>query len=224
MLNKMIVMVLLATHYAAIASSQAAPAALRAGAEGDPYVFAMLLAHASVPSGVVLPESATLRPRLPDFSFKRNPILPTEELAKAFNARHPQYRATLIDDVLVIGSAGGLPSYLERRSGLQPTAVVGVMMATRKVLAALDTAFANTKGGTIDSRITLDAEQSGDSIRIVFDGTERRVIDDLNTIAKQAGRTWLVLTSDDVQEAGHLKVGFLHRGGSSTHLAVNVRP
>jgi hypothetical protein len=115
MLNKMIVVVLLAAYSAAIGSSQAAPAALRVGAEADPFVFAMLLAHASVPSGVVLPESATQHPPgPPDFTFKRDPTISTEELAKAFNARHPQYRATLIDDVLVVGPASGLPSYLDK--------------------------------------------------------------------------------------------------------------
>jgi hypothetical protein len=225
MLNKMLVVVLLAAYSAAIGISRAAPAALRVGAEGDPFVFAMLLAHASVPSGVVLSESATQHPPgPPDFTFKRGPTISTEELAKVFNARHPQYRAVLIDDVFVIGPAGGLPSYLNRTSGLQRMEIVGVMSATRRVLAALDPAFARKEGGILGSTINLDAEQRGDSTRIVFDGTERRVIDGLNTIAKQAGRTWLVVTSDDVKEPGHLKVGFMHPGGASTLQDVKVMP
>jgi hypothetical protein len=85
-------------------------------------------------------------------------------------------------------------------------------------------AFATQQGGIIGSSINLDSEQRGDQTRIVFDGTERRVIDGLNTIAKQARRTWLVLTNRDGKGPTYLKVGFMHEGGSSTYLDVEVTP
>jgi hypothetical protein len=101
--------------------------------------------------------------------------------------------------------------------------VVGVMTATRRVLAGLDPAFAREQGGILGSTM-IDPEQRGDLTRIVFDGAERRVIDGLNTIAKQAGRTWLVVTSDDVKEPGRVKVGFMHSGGASSLLDVKLMP
>jgi hypothetical protein len=221
----MIVVVLLAAYAAAMERPQAAATALRAAAEGDPYVFAMMLAHASVPSGAVLPESITQHPSgPPDFAFERDAAISARELAIAFNGRHPQYRAEVIDGVLVICPADGLPSYLKRTSGLPPMDIVGVMDAARRVLAGLDPAFAKPQGGVIGSSINLDAEQRGDSTRIVFDGTERRVIDGLNTIAKQAKRTWLVITNQDAKGPVHLRVGFMHQGGSSTLVGVTVTP
>jgi hypothetical protein len=96
--------------------------------------------------------------------LKRDPSISTDELAKVFNARHPPYRAVVIDDVFVIGPAGGLPSYLNRKSGLRRMEIVGVMSATRRVLAALDPAFARKEGGVLGSTINLDAEQRGDSM------------------------------------------------------------
>jgi hypothetical protein len=61
MLNKTLALILLGGHAAVFAASQTAPSALQVAAAGDPYVFAMLLAHASVPSGIVLPYSAGCR-------------------------------------------------------------------------------------------------------------------------------------------------------------------
>jgi hypothetical protein len=225
MLNKTLALILLGGHAAVFAASQTAPSALQVAAAGDPYVFAMLLAHASVPSGIVLPYSATRHPPgPPDFGFRREPAIPIEGLAKAFDARHLQYRSVLLDGVLVIGPAAGLPEYLNRNSGLRPMEITGVMEATRRVLAALDPAFGKTGGGILGSRLSLDAEQSGESVRIFFDGTERRVVDALNTIARQARRTWIVVTTDEEEAPELLRVGFIHQGGASTGFDLKPRP
>jgi hypothetical protein len=117
-----------------------------------------------------------------------------------------------------------LPEYLNRNSGLRRMEITGVMEATRRVLAALDPAFGKTGGGILGSRLSLDAEQSGESVRIFFDGTERRVVDALNTIARQARRTWIVVTTDEEEAPELLRVGFIHQGGASTGFDLKPRP
>jgi hypothetical protein len=89
-LNKTLAPILLGACAAVFAASQTAPSALQVAAAGDPYAFVMLLAHASVPSGIVLPYSATRQPPgPPDFGFRREPAIAIEVLAKAFEPRHP---------------------------------------------------------------------------------------------------------------------------------------
>jgi hypothetical protein len=118
MLHKSILTLFVGIYAAAVASVQTEATALELAATGDPFVFAMMLADASVPSGIVLAE----------------PAIP----------------------------------------------------------------------------------------RIVFDGTEHRVIDGLNAIARQAKTTWLVVTTDTEKEPKLLKVGFIHRGGSTTLVDVKT--
>jgi hypothetical protein len=181
----------------------------------------MMLADASIPSGIVLTASTSQLPRSrPDFAAAASPDVAIEELSKVFNASHSTYRSTIMKGVLVIHAASGLPGDLQKSSGLKATAVTGVISAARTVLARLDPTI-DQPGGILGSTISLDSEQRGDSVRIVFDGTERQVVDGLNAIVRQAKTTWLVVVSDDDDAPRVVKAGFLYRGGTSA--VVDVR-
>src|SRR4051812_7362968 len=99
MLNKPILIVLLGAYAAVARPSQSPSATLQLSAKGDPYVFAMVLADASIPSGVVIRESMRQRPRgRPDFVSTSGSRVAPEELVKILNAYHQQYQAAVVDD------------------------------------------------------------------------------------------------------------------------------
>jgi hypothetical protein len=213
-------MMFVAAFVAASQGSQPSAITLQLSAKGDPFVFAMMLADASIPSGIVIRESTLQRPRgRPDFASAPLLGVATDELAKFFNDYHQQYRATLLGDVLVISGADGLPAYLTRDTSVGRTEIIGIMTATRRVIAGTDSKNVDA-GGTIGSSINADSDQRGDSKRIVFDGTQRRVIDGLNAIARQAKSTWIAVTNDTDKESVILKIGFIHRAGSTTLIDV----
>lgn len=214
-------LILVAWSGVALSVWQSAPSQLRLAAGSHPLVFAMMLAHASVPAGVELRASdATPRGR-PDFGFKREPVITTAALADAFNDTRTDYSAALSDGVLVIRPTGSRASFLDRPSGIGRVEVTGVMNAARRLFAGLDPALA-ASGGTIGSAINLDPSQRGDDVKLVLDGTGRPVIDVLNQIARQSGKVWFVEDSDDPKQPNVVRFGFLHPGGSSTAVDVTA--
>jgi hypothetical protein len=205
----------------ALLAWQTAPSQLQLAAGSHPLVFAMMLAHASVPAGVEL-RASDAKPRgRPDFGFRTEPAITTAALADAFNVTHIDYRATLSDGVLVIRPTGPTAPFLDRPSGIGRVEVTGVMEAARQLFAGLDPRLA-APGGRISSGINLDPSQSGDDVRLVLDGTGRTVIDVLNQIARQSGKVWFVEDSDDPKQPNVVRFGFLHPGGSSTGIDVTA--
>jgi len=75
------------------------PSAFLLEATRDPIVMLMLLAHAKVPAGLEVHVSDQAPRTRPDFQFAREPGVPVEALVTAFNARHGDYRAEMIDGV-----------------------------------------------------------------------------------------------------------------------------
>ncbi len=182
----------------------------------------MTLAEASVPSGVVVQES-TWRGTVerPDFGFARKPEVTLDELAKAFNGRHADQQATVMDGVLVVHPGARLPESLRQPSGFARGSVVGAMDALRRVVSGIDPVLARP-GGVLGSRINADLADRSDTAQLVFDGSESRIVDGLNAIARQTRKTWLVVIADTGQPAPIIQVGFVNRGGSTSLLVVQA--
>lgn len=216
MLNKIVVIITACVSGVVVMGAQSAQSALERAAGEDRLTFAMMLADASIPSGVVLSKSDYQRViARPPFSGAKQPRAVAEELIQTFNARHSREKAALMDGVLVIGGAAGLPSALQKKSGLKPMEVKGVLSAAQKVMAALDPTLGGS-GGSIGSAIGVNPEQRGDALTIVFDGTEDRIVDGLNAIAKQSQKAWLIVVTDERPDAKVVRVAIIHRGGAST--------
>jgi hypothetical protein len=212
----------LSVGIAAASGIQMSVPALQVAARGDPFVFAMALADAAVPAGIILSESARQRPSgTPPRSPDRQINVSIEQLALTFNESHDLYRASLMDGVLVVAPASGLATDLFRSSGIGATNVIGVMNALRRAFSGLDPAL-GAPGGIIGSYVNADAVERGESVPIVFDGTQRRIIDCLNAIARQANTTWIVVTSDEQPQPKIVKVGIIHAGGAGSFVDVQT--
>src|SRR3954471_23983307 len=109
MQNKCMAIVVLSVGTAAASGMQMSVPALQVAARGDPFVFAMALADAAVPAGIILSESAQQRPSgPPPRSPDRQLNVSIEQRARTFNGSHDLYRASPMDAVLVVAPAGGL--------------------------------------------------------------------------------------------------------------------
>ena|SRR5882672_8473467 len=222
MQNTCMAIMFLSVGTAAASGIQMSVPALQVAARGDPFVFAMALADAAVPAGIILSESARRRPSgTPPHSPDRQINVSIEQLALTFNESHDLYRASLMDGVLVVAPAGGLATDLFRSSGIGATNVIGVMNALRRAFSGLDPAL-RVPGGIIGSSVNTDAVERGESVPIVFDGTQRRIIDCLNAIARQANTTWIVVTSDEQPQPKIVKVGIIHAGGAGSFVDVQT--
>src|SRR4051812_41824846 len=121
---KCMAIVFLSVGTAAASGIQISVPALRVAARGDPFVFAMALADAAVPAGIILSESAQQRPSGTPPPPDRQINVSIEQLARTFNGSHDLYRASLMDGVLVVAPAGELATDLLRRSGIGATNVI----------------------------------------------------------------------------------------------------
>lgn len=221
MLGTLLVIGLFGTQ-PAISAAGHVPAALLQESGRDPFSLLMLLTAASVPAGLeVRSADATPRGGQPDFHFDREPLVSLPELVDVFNARHSEYRATIIDGVFVMRPADRTAAYLDSPTSIGKLKVTGVMMAGRRVFASLDPRLV-AGGGILGSYINLDSAQAGEDLVISLDGQGRLVIDLLNQIASQSRRGWMVITTDDDRSPEVLKFGFMHRGGASTAVGITL--
>lgn len=200
-------------------------ARLERAALAPPLEFAMMLAQAGVPSGVVLGESESRSPTggPPDPHLPRGAVTSVEVLARAFNASHSTHRAVVLGDVLVIHRGTALPELLTRRSGSGKGEVIGAMQAVRLAWSGLDPKLRPSGDGVLSSAIGVEAEDRSASMRVVFDGSEARVLDALNSIATQTRRTWLLVISDDpASSPSTARIGLINRGGSVSLLSLQL--
>lgn len=199
-------------------------ARLERAASSPPLPFAMMLAHAGVPSGVVLGESEYRSPSggRPDLNLPSGSVTSVEALAKAFNASHSAHRAVVLGDVLVIHRGTQLPELLRQRSGSGKGEVIGAMQAVRLAWSGVDSTLGPSGGGVLGSAISRDPEDRPESMRVVFDGSESRVVDALNAISRQTRRAWLVVVSDDPTSSA-AQIGLINRGGSSSMVPLRLR-
>lgn len=196
------------------------PSALLVAAQQSPLELVMALADASVPAGLELLSSDRLPRRKPAFDVEPRPTVGLTDLRQAFNTRHADYRAAVLDDVLVVRPTRRTAAYLDQDSNLEPIVITGVMAAARKIFADLDPALARP-GGLAGSAINLDPQERGEYTDVSLDGRGRKVIDVLNQLAKQSQRAWVVITSNDDRPPRVLEFGLIHRGGSSTRVSLS---
>ncbi len=209
-------------HTVAPAAAQTVPAALQQRVSQDPSVLAMMVAHASVPAGIVATEADRRAPAgRPDFTFPLEPRVSLDAFARLFNEQQQRYRATNDAGVLVLRMGHALPEQLQRPIRIEPMQVKGVMEALVKLLAPLDSRFGGP-GGLMGSTMRRKRGDGGEDAVIGFDGTERRLVDGLNAIARQSGQTWVAIMSTGDEKPDLLHLGFLHRDGFATTVDVNI--
>jgi len=126
-----------------------------------------------------------------------------------------------MDGVLVIAPTGELLGDLRRTCGIGAMEVTGIMSAVRGVFSRLDPAL-KVSGATLGSFVNSDPVERGDKVRLMFDGTEVRIVDCLNAIARQANVAWIVVTSDDKPEPKLVKAGVIRARGTSTFVDIHT--
>ena len=193
----------------------AVPAGLLAATQQEPLAFAMSLADASVPNGLETSAPVQRPVRKPDFDLGKQATATVDQVVDAFNLHHGDYRASLVDGVVVIRPATNRAAYLDLPSTLEPTVVTGLMSGVRSIFAGLDPRVA-APGGIAGSG--LPADERGDFNTVSLDGHGRSIVGVLNQLAKQSGRGWFVVTT---KGAGGLRVrsfGLIHRHGSISQI------
>jgi hypothetical protein len=192
-----------------------APANLLIAAQKSPGEFAMLLATASVPSGIELKEGDEFYPSVnPDYTMNVTNTVPVTDLVKMFNSQHHDYRATTVDGVLVIRPLEGRVRYLDEPSPIKGhTAVVGLMTAAKHVFLPLQPGLL---GPTVGSR--LGEGDRGEDAHVALDGVgSQKVMDSLNQIVRQVPRTWYVVSRQVGDEWQIARFGFLHGSGMTSY-------
>jgi hypothetical protein len=191
-------------------ANPAVPTSLLEAAQRRPADFAAALASASVAAGFELKEPDDGPPSgetmaLGDSDRK----VPLADVAKAFEARHPAYRASLLRGVLVVRPAEDSLPFLDEPSTISPPATVkGVMAAARRVFLPMDRRLS---GPALNS-----LGRPSDALQLTLDGRGgRKVIDTLNQIVTQApGRAWIVTTRKVGNEVRLVGFGFIEANGT----------
>lgn len=125
-------------------ASVVVPAALIEAARQSPVDFAAALAGASVPSGFEIKEADDGPPS----EMATAPVDPNLKVAmtdviRAFEDRHPSYRARMIRGVLVVRPVEGALAFLDEPSTIYPPVkVVGIMAAARRIFVPLEPSLA----------------------------------------------------------------------------------
>lgn len=209
---------LLATQVAPPTNDPQVPSGLRRSAAQEPILFVMALADASVPAGFEVRKSDLLPRGRPVLQSTGQPTVGLHEIVAIFNTHHTDYRAAIMDGVVVIRPVGRTAAYLEATIDIVQIAVTGVMEAARRIFGPLDPSLVHP-GGRLGSSINTDTTDTGDNAVISIHGAGR-VIDLLNDVVRQSPRAWLVEITDDLSDPEVSRFGFMHNAGTSTWLGV----
>ena len=180
---------------------------------GRPLEVAIALAQAGIPIGLELHAADRDPGPKRDRTDPLHPSVSIPALVEAFNRSHTSYRAASMDGVLVIRPANGHHSYLESPLTLKDPVVTGAMAALRVIFGPIDVQL-NAPGGIVGSRF-VTPEESGDHVTITLPpGTT--VISALNTLVKQSGQGWLVITTPSRHGAklDVTEIGLIHPNGA----------
>jgi hypothetical protein len=199
---------------------QTVPAALLVHASRPVSDFTQYLAEMSVPAGVEIRRIDNAWFSQLESNIDRKATVALQEVIQAFNKSHREYQAQLMDGVLVVRPIQRTATFLDQSSTLQRVDVTGVRTALDRVFAQLKPALAGA-GGRTGSYLGGAADDFGDQTVISLDGIDRRVIDVLNQIVRQAPRTWLVETSDDDTSARVVRFGMLLPNGKGSIQQLN---
>lgn len=195
----------------------AVPAELLSAAQQEPLSFAMSLADASVPNGLEITAPAQLPKSKPHFDLKKQSTVDLGQVVDAFNLRHTNHHAAIDDGVVVLRPTGRRVRYLDSQAALEPVVVTGLMRAVRKIFNPNLSDTEPLAGSTLG----LTPDEAGEFTTVTLDGHGRSVIAVLNQLAKQSGRGWLVVTSDENGSPRVRAFGLIHRHGSITRVDVD---
>ena len=188
----------------------AVPASLIEAAQQSPVDFAGALAAASMPSGFEIKEADDGPPSekaTPPVDPDRKVVM--TDVIRAFEDRHPTYRARMIRGVLVVRPVEDALAFLDEPSTIYPpVTVTGIMAAARRVFVPLDARLAGAGLGS--------GGRLGDFAPVALDGSGgRTVIDTLNRIVTQVpGRAWVVTTRKQASDIRVIGFGFIGGDGS----------
>jgi hypothetical protein len=203
------------------------PVSLLAHANADPKTFVHLLAEAGVPAGLEMRQAdferrfGLARPwDRADWSqekLARQAKVPIEQVVSAFNEHHADYRATIIDTVVVIRPVPQRVTYLDSPAPFGRLRAVGLMTIAERVFASLDPAL-DRPGGRPGS--SLGQADRGWNLELSVTGVGLTILEALNEIVRQApGHQWLVVTTaGDTPRIERL--GFVHRNGATSEHAI----
>ena len=183
------------------------PSSLLSSVGSSPIEFTVLLAEASVPSGLEIKEPGDSRSRpVPYADADSGRRIPATQLAARFNAVHSDYHALVMDGVFVIRPVGDNAAFLDERSAIDPPiSITGRMQAARRIFGM--------HGAILGSTFSLEGEDKP----IVLDGTGgRKVIDTLNEIVMQSPSAWQVTTRKQGNQWRVVAFGFIRKDGSSS--------
>jgi hypothetical protein len=166
----------------------------------------MALTKASVPAGFEIRESDDRAPLGPPSGAAEGSAR-LSDVVKVFETYHREYRAVVMESVLVVRPRKRAAALLDAPSSIvQPTRVTGIMTAARQIFSVR---WPSLLGPTLNS-----CGRPGEDVEIVLDGRGLRVIDTLNEIVMQApNRAWVVTTRQEDEEAQVLNFGFLDSSG-----------
>jgi len=174
----------------------------------------MLLADAGVPAGVEVKDSDA-QFRYKPFKLAADPKVPATDLAKAFNSRHSDYSAAIVDHVFVIRPVSRKAEYLDKSPAPVRLHARGLLSIAEPLFALLDARLAKPGGrvGSVPGPVGEPVDR-GDSIELSINSEGRSVLSALNEIALRApGHPWLVTTNTDSEPARVTQFGFIHRSG-----------
>lgn len=195
------------------------PVGLLAAAQNSPVEFVMALADASVPAGLEIRASERTPRRKPELNIAPQPTQSIAELVRVFNEFHRDYRAALVDDVLVIRPSDKRSAYLDQQSTIGRPTVTGLFPAIRTVFSSLHPSV-NPRGGIVGSTTGVGPEEDFHGSVFTLDGQGHTVIQVLNQIARQTRRAWFVGISNDDSSPRIIEFGIVHRGGWMTKTIV----
>jgi len=185
----------------------------------SPEIFTGYLAATGVPAGLELRQGD--RPaRKREIAIDRTSTISATELAKAFNERHADYFAAVLNGVFVIRPVAQRAGYLDTAAPTMELQVRGLIAAARKLFAPLDPRI-DAPGGQMASGLGgLDFE--GDGMAIALDTKGKAVLDVLNEITKKAaGHAWIVVTQTEAEVTRITQIGFIRSSGSTTLVAIS---
>jgi len=215
------------------AEAAGAPASLIAMRAADPKTFVEVLAHLGVPAGLEIRQADYRRSYTtgqgwhPDDwtreKLARQPSVPLDDVVSAFNRRRGDYRATLMQGVVVIRPTRKPAAYLDSKPAFGRMEGQGLDRVAEKIFAPLDSLL-DQPGARVGSRLSaVGAEVDfGDALQIAIDARGLSPLDALNRMAAAApGHAWIVVTTDDATPRIG-RFGFVHRHGATTTMSVGT--
>ncbi len=185
--------------------------------------FALLAVHARVPVGLELhddddPQPFRLSVKRPDPGVVEESV-PLATVIDAFNSAQREYRAELMDGVMVVRPRTGRAAFLDGASGLEAVVTVtGVTQALRTVFSPLDPGLAGPWVGSsygpledLTSQVTIDGSPG------------RTVMNTLNQIAGQRQAGWYVVTRGVDRRREIARFGSLQPRLSRSTMAIKPR-